>query len=131
MIADTGPIVAWLNTEDQYHDWARTLTRLRPWLTLESCLAEASWNLGNPARVAEIVELGLVEVVPLDTEDWQRIAQLARKFADLDIDLVDFSVVRLSEKLRRERIATVDKEHFSILRRFERERLPVLLPGGS
>lgn len=129
MIADTGPIVAWLNTEDQYHEWSRSLMRFRPWLTLESCLAEAAWNLHNPARVAEIVELGLVEIVPLETDDWERIAQLARKFADHEIDLVDFSVVRLSEKLRRERIATVDREHFSILRRFERERLPLLLPG--
>src|ERR1041385_1281319 len=98
MIADTGPIVAWLNTEDQYHDWARTLTRFRPWFTLESCLAEAAWNLRNPSRVAELVELGLVEVVALETADWQRIAQLARKFGDHEIDLVDFSVVRLSEK---------------------------------
>ena len=128
MIADTGPIVAWLNTDDQYHAWARGHTDLRPWITLESCLAEAAWNLRNPRKVAELVELELVVVAGLDARDWQRISQLAGKFAEHDIDLVDFSLVCLSEKFRREKIATVDKQHFSLLRRFQRERLPLLLP---
>jgi predicted nucleic acid-binding protein len=128
MIADTGPIIAWLNQQDQHHRWAQTLTPLRPWITLESCLAEAAWTLRSPQKVAELVELGLVRVANLDGDDWQRVGQLAGKFADHDIDLVDFAIVRLSEKLRREKVATVDKEHFSILRRFQRERLPLLLP---
>jgi predicted nucleic acid-binding protein len=128
VIADTGPIIAWLNAEDQYHGWARQLGRLRPWITLESCLAEAAWNLHNPGKVAELVELGLVVVAGLEAEDWQRIAQLAAKFVEHDIDLVDFAVVRLSEKFRREKVATVDRQHFTILRRFQRERLPLVLP---
>lgn len=128
MIADTGPIVAWLNVHDQHHEWAQGLTAYRPWITLESCLAEAAWNLGCPEKVAELVELGLVLVAPLDAEDWRRVTAIARKFADHEIDLVDFALVRLSEKFRREKIATVDKAHFSVLRRFGRERLPVLFP---
>jgi predicted nucleic acid-binding protein len=128
MIADTGPIIAWLNSDDEHHSWARSLDSLRPWLTLESCLAEAAWNTGNPRKVAELVELGLVAVVPLDLSDWQRVGHLAGKFADHDIDLVDFCIVRLSEKFRREKVATVDAEHFSILRRFQRQRLPLILP---
>ena len=128
MIADTGPIIAWLNSEDQYHAWACELPQSQPWLTLESCLAEAAWNIGQPAKVAQLVELGMVIPVPLDAEDWRRIAELAARFADHDIDLVDFAVVRLSEKFRSEKIATVDREHFSILRRFRRQKLPLLLP---
>ena len=128
MIADTGPIIAWLNKDDRHHAWAQQLASARPWITVESCLAEAAWNLQRPRQVADLVELGLVSVVPLDLEDWCRVAALARKFADHDIDLVDFSVVRLSEKFRREKVATVDQAHFSMLRRFQRERLPLLLP---
>jgi predicted nucleic acid-binding protein len=128
VIADTGPIIAWLNSEDEHHDWSRGLTNQKPWITLESCLAEAAWNLKHPRRVAELIELGLVRIVSLDAEDWARVAEIAGKFADHDIDLTDFAVVRLSERYRVERIATVDKEHFSILRRFQRERLPLLLP---
>ena len=128
MIADTGPIIAWLNSEDQYHAWACELPQSQSWLTLESCLAEAAWNIGQPAKVAQLVELGMVIPVPLDAEDWRRIAELAARFADHDIDLVDFAVVRLSEKFRSEKIATVDREHFSILRRFRRQKLPLLLP---
>jgi predicted nucleic acid-binding protein len=128
VIADTGPIIAWLNSEDQHHSWACELPQLRPWLTVESCLAEAAWNLGRPGKVAQLVELGFVVVVPLDAEDWQRVGELAARFADHEIDLVDFAVVRLSEKFRSEKIATVDREHFTILRRFRRERLPLILP---
>ena len=128
MIADTGPIIAWLNADDQHHAWAVDLARFRPWFTLESCLAEAVWNLRHPRKVAALVELGLVVVAPLDAKDWVRIAELAVKFADHPIDLVDFAVVRLSEKFRREKIATVDEEHFSMLRRFRSERLPLWLP---
>ena len=82
MIADTGPIVAWLNREDQHHSWASALPRNRPWLTVESCLAEAAWNLRQPRRVAELVDLGMLEVVPLDAGDWRRIVELAARFAD-------------------------------------------------
>ena len=128
MIADTGPIIAWLNSEDQYHSWACALPQSRPWLTVESCLAEAAWNLGQPGKVSQLVELGLVTPIALNAEDWRRISELAARYADHDIDLVDFSIVRLSEKFRSEKIATVDREHFSILRRFHRERLPLLLP---
>jgi len=128
MIADTGPIIAWLNCEDQHHAWSLQLPQTRPWLTVESCLAEAAWNLGHTAKVAQLVELGMVVVVPLDAEDWRRIAELAARFADHEIDLVDFAIVRLSEKFRTEKVATVDRDHFSILRRFRSERLPLLLP---
>jgi hypothetical protein len=128
MIADTGAIIAWLNREDEHHGWACRLPQNRPWLTVESCLAEAAWNLNQPAKVAQLVELGFVLVIPLDVDDWRRIVEIASRFADHDIDLVDFSIVRLSEKFRSEKIATVDREHFSILRRFRRERLPLVLP---
>lgn len=128
MIADTGPIVAWLNSQDQYHAWACKLPQQRSWLTLESCLAEAAWNLGAPRKVAQMVELGLLVVVPLDANDWQRVGELASRFADHEIDLVDFAVVRLSEKFPTEKVATVDREHFTVLRRFRRERLPLILP---
>jgi predicted nucleic acid-binding protein len=128
MIADTGAIIAWLNREDQYHAWACELPQNQPWFTLESCLAEAAWNLGEPRKVAQLVELGFAVVVPLDGDDWRRVGELASRFADHEIDLVDFAVVRLSEKFRTEKIATVDREHFKILRRFRRERLPLLLP---
>jgi predicted nucleic acid-binding protein len=128
VIADTGPIVAWLNREDEHHAWACELPLNRPWLTLESCLAEAAWNLSAPRRVADLVDSGLLTIVPLGAEDWRRVGELANRFADHDIDLVDFAIVRLSEKFRNEKIATVDRAHFSILRRFRSERLPLLLP---
>lgn len=129
MIADTGPIVAWLNRQDEHHEWACGLPQNQPWLTVEGCLAEAAWNVGQPAKVAQLVELGLVIVIPLSAEDWRRVGELASRFADHEIDLVDFAVVRLSEKYRTEKVATVDRTHFNVLRRFRRERLPLLLPG--
>ena len=62
-------------------------------------------------------------------EDWRRIAELAARFADHDdIDLVDFAIVRLSEKFRAEKIATVNRPHFTVLRRFHNERFPLILP---
>jgi uncharacterized protein len=128
VIADTGPVVAWLNAEDEYHSWACTLPQQRPWLTVESCLAEAAWNLQAPRRVAALVDLEFVKIVSLDSEDWQRIAELAAHFADHEIDLVDFALVRLSEKFPNEKLATVDRAHFSLLRRFRKERLPLILP---
>ena len=29
MIADTGPIIAWLNSDDDFHSWARSLDSFR------------------------------------------------------------------------------------------------------
>ena len=111
------------------HAWACGLPQRDPLLTLGSCLVEAPCNLGEPRKVVELVDTGLLSIVPLDGTDWRRIHELAGRFADHEIDLVDFAVVRLSEKFRNEEIATVDRAHFTILRRFRSERLPLLLPG--
>ena len=130
MIADTGPLVAWLDRADPCHEWATSLERSHafPWLTCEGCLAEAAYRLRAPEKVAALVVERAVEVIGFEVEDWRRIYGLAGKYADHAIDLVDFCIVRLSEKFPRQKVAVVDRRDFEVLRRFQRERLPLLLP---
>ena len=49
-IADTGFLVAFLNSRDEHHDWAVGLARqvAEPLLTCEAVLTEASYLLDDP-----------------------------------------------------------------------------------
>jgi hypothetical protein len=63
-LADTGPIVAFLNARDRHHRWAvETMAQLRPpLLTCESVLSEAAFRAETPGAC---VVAGLWRLRPL------------------------------------------------------------------
>lgn len=56
-----------------------------------------------------------VPVDVLDT-DYRRAAEPVRQYGDLPLGTTDASVVALSERLRVNEIATLDRRHFSVVR---------------
>jgi len=53
---------------------------------------------------------------PVRAADWLRIAELVGAYRDLALGTVDASVVATAERLRIDRLATLDRRHFSVVK---------------
>lgn len=131
-IVDAGPLVAWLNAADQWHDWTvEALSGRRgPLHTTEIVLGEACYHLGGntaPAHaLLDWVRTGALVLHPIWPEHLERTQELMLKFERMDA--ADASLVVLSEQHPRATVVTVDAGDFRVYRRFRREVLPLLAP---
>jgi predicted nucleic acid-binding protein len=134
VLADTGPIVAYLNDRDRYHGWAVGLFKqLRPpLLTCEAVLSEAAYLVrGSPGggeRVMELVSRSLLQVKFDLEEEATAVRALLRRYGSLPMDLADACLVRMSELDHDCVLLTVDSEFRDVYRRNGRQVIPTLLP---
>lgn len=85
-------------------------------------LAEAAYfvgkQLGSVAEAGFLRELAgaSLELVPVESVDLGRMAELIATYADLRLGAVDASVIAVSERLGATTIATLDRRHFTVVR---------------
>lgn len=131
VIADTGPLVGYLDADDQWHAWSvNQFNQLAgPFLTCEAVISEASYLLGKEGdgKLLEMIEIGLLEIVPLLPREIGRLRQLSARYAER-IQFADACLVRLSELYPTAHIFTTDKRDFQIYRRHRNQRLPLIVP---
>ena len=133
IIVDTGPLVAFLNKRDHFHDWAvnQFSILLPPFITCEAVLSEVCFLLRNfpngQKNVLELVERGLL-LLPFDLEtEAKSLLKLLDKYKDIPMSLADGCLVRLSEQLSDSVICTLDSD-FKIYKRFKRDTIPLIIP---
>jgi predicted nucleic acid-binding protein len=87
-------------------------------------------RLGRPARLAFLEDLAASRftVADLDTADFSLIADLERRYDDLDAGLADLSAVVVAERYQTRRLLTFDERHFRALRPLSGGHFE-LLPG--
>jgi predicted nucleic acid-binding protein len=133
VIADTGPLVAFLNARDRHHAWARSeLARLKPPIfTCEAVISEAAFLVqrlpGGPSAVLELVARKLVSVKPLLPAEAEEVLRLMQRYKNVPMSFADACLVRLSEMLPQPAIFTLDGD-FSIYRRNGRQAIPLITP---
>lgn len=129
-IADTGFLVAFLNSRDEYHAWAVSLAEQvsTPLLTCEAVLVEAAYLLGDAGLVMDVLASGLVTVEFNLTANRVHLAELSARFGDQNPDLCDLCVVRMSELFPDHTVLTTDRKDFAVYRRNKRDVIPVILP---
>ena len=130
VIIDTGPLVGFIDTDDQWHGWAREQFAALPcpMLTSEAVLSEACYLLEHLSdHLLEMVQLNALEIEPLFPTQGVRIRELMRRYAPR-MQLADACVVRLSELHPAARVLTTDTADFRIYRRNRSEKLPLILP---
>ncbi len=123
LILDTGPIVAALNARDPDHEpcaalLAETDDLLIPGLVLvevDYWLVKLGGTQVWTDFVADITR-GAYRVEHPTASDIARAAELESTYHDLDLGLVDASIVALSERLDQTSVATLDRRHFSVVR---------------
>ncbi|MGY0195940.1 type II toxin-antitoxin system VapC family toxin [Leptothrix sp. BB-4] len=119
-LLDTGILVSLFNRDDPWH------ARVNRWLagfrgelhTVEAVLTEASFFLAahQRARLADIAAGPMFKVHAPDAAGHRRMATLMTKYADLDPDWADVSLVWLAEASGIDHIATVDQRDFGLYR---------------
>ena len=132
-IADTGPLVAFLDRRERHHAWA--VARVReleiPLLVCEAVLAEASHLLSRvpAARDALLALVGNGALKPAfhTAEHVAELRALLRKYQDQRMSFADACIVRMAEIHDKHAIFTLD-EDFTIYRRHGREPLDVIAP---
>jgi hypothetical protein len=68
------------------------------------------------SSLLEDIRSGAFQVVCLEEEDFDRIAELCNQYMDSDIGFVDAAVFAVVERLGEPKLATLDRRHFGILR---------------
>ena len=133
LILDTGPIVAALNAQDPDHErcaalladaddlliptpilvevdyWLIKLGGAQVWVDFVSDIIRGAYRLAHPTEA-----------------DLARAAELESTYHDLDLGLVDASIVALCERLDQTTVATLDRRHFSVVRPRHCARLALL-----
>lgn len=133
IIIDTGPLVAFLNKSDYYHQWAITQFSLLnpPLLTCESVISEVSFLLRNTENgsqnIFQLLERELIKI-PFQLEpEISAISSLLEKYNNIPMSLADACLVRMSEQISDSVICTLDSD-FKIYRKDKRKVIPVIMP---
>jgi uncharacterized protein len=134
-LLDTGPLVAFFDRGDAYHEWAvQQWSRAPvPFVSCEAVLAEAAYLLqthaGMPGdKILQLIERNVISIGIQIQEHAGSIARLLRRYADQEMQLADACLVRLSELKRNCVVFTLDRTDFEVYRRFERQVIPLIAP---
>jgi predicted nucleic acid-binding protein len=133
VLVDTGPLVAYLDRDSEWHAWTRDRFRelTAPLHSCQPVLTEALFLLKrggvDPDLLLAMVERGELrcefdlpsEIVP--------IRRLLRKYRDLPATLADVCLLRMSEFAKDAVVFTLDRD-FLICRRNGRQVIPLLAP---
>jgi predicted nucleic acid-binding protein len=131
-VCDTGPIVAYLNRNDPYHEWAVAVMKQArpPLLTCEAVLTEAAYFLRDDGvdvdALFAMLERDALRVQFEISTHWPRMRTLMRRYRRMD--LADASVVVMTEVNARCEVLTVDAQDFSIYRRNDRQVIRFIAP---
>lgn len=134
LIVDTGPLLAALDAADPDHGaCASLLTAAEEDLVVPGLvLAELDYwcheRLTAAAWIAFLDDLlaGVYRAEHPTAADLRRCHELQIEYTDLALGVVDASVVALAERLGEEKLATLDRRHFSVVRPAHVEALRLL-----
>jgi predicted nucleic acid-binding protein len=134
-LVDTGPIVAFLNGRDRYHEWSKEAFAEidAPVLSCEAVLSEACFLLRNARGGAEAVfklmERGLVRLPFRLESETGPIRRLLSRYSNVPMSLADACLVRMSEQVSDSILLTLDRD-FKIYRKHGRKVIPTRIPVG-
>jgi predicted nucleic acid-binding protein len=133
ILADTGPLVAYVSQTDQHHRWAGATfdSFYEPIYTCEAVISEALFLLRSAGLDVEtflqMLERGAVKTAFSMEENRADVLNLLRKYADQPMSLADACLVRMAELHDNCQIFTTDRD-FLVYRRNGRHVIPLLAP---
>lgn len=124
LVLDTGVLYAAIDAKQPEHEVCLELLTTEPERLLipDTVLVELDYlvrKTGTPkawqAFVDDVVD-GVYALYPLSSITLSRAAELEAQYADLRLGLVDSAVFAVCEELGEDRVATLDRRHFTVLR---------------
>jgi len=133
ILLDSGPLVAYLASDERHYDWAtQQFSQFKgPLATCEAVISEAFFLLRRSPRHLKSLRAMLTDGVfnltfHLENEG-AAVSALMESYHDVPMSLADACLVRLSEIHARLPVMTLDSD-FRIYRRLRRQRIPVIMP---
>ncbi len=132
-IADTGPLVAFIDRAERHHRWViERIGELEvPLLVCEPVLAEALHLLARLPRAQDalfgLLENGALRIAFRVEDHVAALHVLHRKYWDRPMSLADACIVRMAELHDRHAVLTLDSD-FSVYRKHGREPLVLIHP---
>jgi predicted nucleic acid-binding protein len=133
IIADAGPLVAYLKRDDEHHGWAEEMFRgfRTPLQTCDAALSEAFFLLqqthGGSQQLLALLERGIVVPDFVLATELPAIAHLLRRYESVPMSLADACLVRMAERERDSAVFTLDSD-FKVYRRHGRQPIPLISP---
>jgi predicted nucleic acid-binding protein len=133
LLLDTGIVYAYYDRSDRWHAKARALLQAeaRGLIIPAPVIPEVDHllgtRLGDESRLTFYAGLtgGHFFVADLPRQAYARVADINKQFADLSLGFVDAAIVCLAGTLGVPRVATTDRQHFTLLAaHFSLELLP-------
>lgn len=135
VLVDTGPLVAFFNKRDQYHEWVKSqfANMTPPLLICEAVLSETCFLLGRyengAVNVLKLLENELLAIPFRLEHETSAIKDLLSKYSDIPMSLADACLVRMAEQFTNSVVLTLD-QHFKIYRKNKRKIIPTILPNA-
>jgi hypothetical protein len=134
VLVDAGPLIALIHADDRHHDrcvgtfrgLAEPLGTVWPVLTEAMYLLSFSWKAQE--ALWEMLERGVIVLLPLASEELSRMRELMKKYKDLPMDLADAALVAVAEREKIRHLFTLDRRDFEIYRPAKLGRF-ILLPS--
>jgi uncharacterized protein len=122
VLVDAGPLIALIHADDQHHrrcvaafqQVTEPLGTVWPVLTKAMYLLSFSWKAQE--ALWEMLDRGVIQLLPLAGEDMSRMRELMKKYKDLPMDLADAALVAVAEREKIRRIFTLDRRDFEVYR---------------
>ena len=133
VIADAGPLVAYLKRDDKDHDWATAVfQRLAgPVRSCDAALGEAFFLLqhthGGTEKLLAMLERGLIIPDFNLAAELPAVSQLLLRYGNVPMSLADACLVRMAELHRDATVFTLDSD-FRIYRKHRRQAIPLISP---
>jgi predicted nucleic acid-binding protein len=132
-LLDTGPLVAFINPQDNWHNWASKCwsTVEPPFLTCEAVITEACFLLRNVYRgenaVLELVEAELIQLPFHLEQETSAICNLLLRYKSVPMSLADACLVRMAELYPGSQLLTWDSD-FTIYRKNQNQTITLRMP---
>ncbi len=133
VLLDTGPLVAFLNRRDRFHNWAlEHWDQIQPsMLTCEAVISEACFLLaGTGTGIDSIMQMIRRKIIAISfhlDEHVQPVKSLLLKYRSVPMSLADACLIRMSELHSESRIFTLDCD-FNLYRKNRRRIIPTIMP---
>jgi len=122
-LLDTGFLLAAIDQSDDLHAACAAALRdeinpLLPDVVLPELAYMVLRDLGHSvlAPFLRAVANGELATVQMTLEDLERATGILEKYADSRVDFVDCVIVAMAERLKINRVLTVDRRHFALFR---------------
>jgi predicted nucleic acid-binding protein len=133
IVADTGAIIALIDTDDQHHEALRAAFAgnsdrwVLPWAILPEVDYLLGEHVGHESEALFLQDLatGAWQIEWGDRSDLVRAHEIASRHPSLRLGLVDAVVIAVAERLEAEAIATLDLRDFAAI---DIKGAPRLLP---